>query len=185
MKCPKCGYTSFESYDSCRKCAADLTEFKNTHGLVALVLPPSLRSSMAVGLDAGQPDSDTSSENAGDMFSFDLPTDQQATVDSPPAASDPFSFDDTPTVATPAFSFDTPAVTQQSDPFAALLETAPQLQPELTTQTPPAQGFEMNSFSWDDTPTPGQPGSEPAEPAKSEDDDFNSLFGDLGGSGKK
>ncbi len=183
MKCPKCGYTSFESYDSCRKCSADLVEFKHTHGLVALVLPPSLRASMAAGLDSAQPDIDTSAENAGDMFSFDLPTDQQAAVNPPPAAaSDPFSFDDTP-ASPPAFSFDTPAVTQQDDPFAALLETAPK--PQNTPQAPPEQGFEMNSFSWDDTPTPGQPGSEPEAPKKSEEDDFNSLFGDLGGSDKK
>ncbi len=184
MKCPKCGYTSFESYDSCRRCSADLVEFKQTHGLAALVLPPALRASMAAELGGNQHHEDTSADTGGDMFAFDLPTEQHP--EAPAAASsDPFSFDDTP-AATPAFSFDSPAATAQDDPFAALLETSPKQAPQPSSApTEPTGGIELNSFSWDDTPTPGQPGSAPAEPAKPADDDFNSLFGDLGGSDKK
>ena len=39
MKCPKCGYHSFDHLDNCRKCSADLTEHKvkfNLRGFFAL-----------------------------------------------------------------------------------------------------------------------------------------------------
>ena len=29
MKCPKCGYHSFDHLDSCKKCSTDLTEHKS------------------------------------------------------------------------------------------------------------------------------------------------------------
>ena len=35
MKCPKCGYVSFEYLDQCRGCGRDLTQFKSNIGLVA------------------------------------------------------------------------------------------------------------------------------------------------------
>ncbi len=183
MKCPKCGYTSFESYDACKKCSADLTEFKQTHGLTAVVLPASIREQMAAELSGGQLGGDTGDDTGNDMFSFELPTEQAAPSAAQPASNDPFAFTDAP--AAPAFSFDTPAAAPQEDPFAALLETSQQ-QPAAPAAAPAAQqGFELNSFSWDDTPTPGKPGENAPEPAKSNDDDFNSLFGDLGGSEKK
>src|SRR3989304_568083 len=33
MKCPKCGYASFEYLDTCRKCGRDLTQFKTDMGV--------------------------------------------------------------------------------------------------------------------------------------------------------
>ncbi len=33
MKCPKCGYTSFDHLTACRKCEHDLTEFRTRYGL--------------------------------------------------------------------------------------------------------------------------------------------------------
>lgn len=183
MKCPKCGYTSFESYDACKKCSADLTEFKQTHGLTAVVLPASVRAQMSAELSGGQLGGDAGDDTGNDMFSFELPTEQATPAAVQPASNDPFAFTDAP--AAPAFSFDSPAATPQEDPFAALLETTQQ-QPAASAAAPAAaQGFELNSFSWDDTPEPGKPGEGPKEAAKSSDDDFNSLFGDLGGSEKK
>lgn len=177
MRCPKCGYTSFESYDFCRKCSADLTEFKQTHGITAMILPPALREEMAAGLGIETSAQNASPDPSTDMFSFDLPTEQQKSPTAPAAAPSPFSFDDTP-----APSFDAPAVAE--DPFASLLNSSPQS--AAATQQAPGQGFEMNSFSWDDTPTPGEAGAPASDNAqKSSDDDFNSLFGDLGGSDKK
>jgi len=176
MRCPKCGYTSFESYDSCRKCSADLTEFKQSHGITAMILPPSLREELAVGLGIETSAQSASPDTSSDMFSFDLPTEQQQTLVVPTAAPSPFSFDDTP-----APSFDAPAA---ADPFASLMTSSPQ--PAAVPPQAPAQDFEMNSFSWDDTPTPGEAGSTAADGGKkTEDDDFNSLFGDLGDSDKK
>ena len=177
MRCPKCGYTSFESYDSCRKCSADLTEFKQTHGIASMILPPSLRAEMAAGLGIETSKQDASPDTSNDMFSFDLPTEQPQAA-SQAASTSPFSFDDTPTP-----SSGTPAASAP-DPFASLLNSAPQ--PAASAPQAPAQGFELNSFSWDDTPTPGEAGNPAAASAKkSEDDDFNSLFGDLSDSDKK
>lgn len=33
MKCPKCGYNSFDHLESCKKCGGDLAQFKADHGL--------------------------------------------------------------------------------------------------------------------------------------------------------
>ncbi|MDK9717114.1 MAG: hypothetical protein OEL57_04295 [Trichlorobacter sp.] len=175
MRCPKCGYTSFESYDSCRKCSADLTEFKQSHGITSMVLPPSLCAEMAAGLGIETTrQNNTSPDTSNDMFTFDLPTEQQQT---PAAPTSPFSFDDSP-----APSFDTP--TAAADPFASLMSSTPQ--PATTAPQAPAQGFEMNSFSWDDTPTPGEAGNAASGDAqKTSDDDFSSLFGDPVDANKK
>jgi hypothetical protein len=55
-----------------------------------------------------------------------------------------------------------------------------------TAQEGSEQGFELNSFSWDDTPEPGAAGEAPKPAAaKKTDDDFSSLFGDLGAGGQK
>lgn len=35
MKCPKCGYVSFEYLDTCRKCGRDLSQFKDAVGIAA------------------------------------------------------------------------------------------------------------------------------------------------------
>lgn len=194
MKCPKCGYNSFETYDTCRKCATDLTEFKQTHGIVPLVLPAEVRKRMAAELGGGATTAEAaaSENNNNDMFSFDLPQHEEPAT--PPPAADPFAFDTPATAApaAPAFSFDTPAATPTHDPFADLLESTPQAPKAAAapaaapTAGDAGQGFELNSFSWDDTPEPPSAGAAPqATPEKKVDDDFSSLFGDLGTPEKK
>jgi hypothetical protein len=39
MKCPKCGYHSFEYLDTCKKCQANLNAFKTTHKIVPVIAP--------------------------------------------------------------------------------------------------------------------------------------------------
>lgn len=39
MKCPKCGYNSFDYLDNCKKCGKDLLEFKQRYGLKSVLLP--------------------------------------------------------------------------------------------------------------------------------------------------
>lgn len=179
MKCPKCGYTSFESYDSCRKCAADLLGFKEANRITPLVLPASERAALAATMLAEHGQSDAEADN-DDMFSFDLPTNQP---EESAASADPFSFNNSSPTAAP-FSFDTPAVAPASpagdDPFASLLESSPAPQQPAAPSTP---GLELNSFSWDDTPSPGQSAGNES-PRTAPDDDFNSLFGELGGNKK-
>jgi len=38
MKCPKCGFNSFEFLESCKKCGAEFGSFKQTHGISPVVL---------------------------------------------------------------------------------------------------------------------------------------------------
>ena len=39
MKCPKCGFNSFDYLDNCKKCGSDLVPFKAKHGLRSLLFP--------------------------------------------------------------------------------------------------------------------------------------------------
>jgi predicted nucleic acid-binding Zn-ribbon protein len=185
MKCPKCGYNSFEFHDSCKKCGNDLAGFKDTYGLKSLVLPLEARLNMAESLsvkpEQGEQVRDTGIEQA-DMFSFDIP------VDGPSHArmDDPFNFDDEPVTAAQTggeFSFgeapQQPAqATSEEDAFASLLETtAHKDEPALPAASPFSSGgseADLSSFSWDDTPVPAAEST-----AKPADDDFNSLFGDM------
>ncbi len=39
MKCPKCGYNSFDYLDSCKKCGKDLIDFKQRFGIKSVLFP--------------------------------------------------------------------------------------------------------------------------------------------------
>ncbi len=39
MRCPKCGYNSFDHLDSCKKCGKDLVEFKQSYGIKSILFP--------------------------------------------------------------------------------------------------------------------------------------------------
>jgi len=45
MRCPKCGYNSFDHFDSCKKCGKDLVEFKRSHGIESVLFPGQMRPS--------------------------------------------------------------------------------------------------------------------------------------------
>jgi len=187
MKCPKCGYNSFEFHDSCTKCANDLTGYKGTYGIKPIVLPFEARTSLAEALIAehalNEQKPEPSTEHT-DMFSFDIPADQAAHSH----ADDPFNFDDDPIPAAQTggeFSFDEGQQSAQAraeeEAFADLLESTSQ---EDNSSSTPAAGnaaqADLNNFSWDDTP------SEPANAKdKPSEDDFNSLFGDMDDPAKK
>jgi predicted nucleic acid-binding Zn-ribbon protein len=188
MKCPKCGYNSFEFYDSCKKCANDLTGYKATYGLTAIVLPLEARTAMAEALLADTALSDQSPEvdnEQVDMFSFDIPDDVARTK-----ADDPFNFADEP-IAPPhtggAFTFDEGQQLAQAkadeDAFADLLEATSQKEVAPSAAADPTINSGesgLSSFSWDDTPNDAATGS-----AKPTDDDFDTLFGDLDDPTKK
>ena len=181
MKCPKCGYNSFEASNNCRRCSNDLSAFRETHGLTPIVLPAALRASMASQLGSTAVEEHPAHEAGGDMFTFDLP--QHDEPSAPAAPSNPFAF------AAPAAGNSPAGPAAAHDPFAELLETTPMAQKSAEPAAAPeggAQGFELNSFSWDDTPEPPAAGAEapPAAPKKV-DDDFSSLFGDLGSPDQK
>jgi hypothetical protein len=191
MKCPKCGYNSFEFYDSCKKCASDLTGYKETYGLKPIVLPLEARTSMAEALMAETALSDQSPDTnteQDDMFSFDLPEEAAAR----PNADDPFNFDDEPLAQSKGggeFSF---AEGQQSaqakaeeDAFADLLESTSQKDAASSTAAATVDAdstgeADLSSFSWDDTSSDATGNSD-----KPVSDDFDSLFGELDDPAKK
>ncbi|HIJ94277.1 MAG TPA: hypothetical protein HPP94_00760 [Desulfuromonadales bacterium] len=174
MKCPKCGYNSFEYYDLCKKCSNDLSGYKQTYGITPIVLPLLAQEKLATELrsvaDVADPDAENL-QTTDDMFSFDLP-DEPLPAALAPRKDDPFSFDD-----------DLPVVAQkesksEDDVFADLLESTSQAPaPPPLTAAPkaaaPAPGaFDLDNFSWDEPAEADKSGAAPAA------DDFDSLFGD-------
>ncbi|WP_321394285.1 RDD family protein [uncultured Desulfuromusa sp.] len=45
MRCPKCGYNSFDHLDSCKKCGKDLVEFKQSFGIKSVLFPGQMSAS--------------------------------------------------------------------------------------------------------------------------------------------
>lgn len=191
MKCPKCGYNSFEFHDACQKCSHGLAGYKATYGLRPIVIPQAARVVMAAHVVETALDDhheSTEADQTADMFSFDLPDeiDDGGAVAATPL-DDPFDFtsNETETSSFGEFSFDDepaqePIATSAApgeDAFASLLETADD--PFALQDAPPAPvapaakdavapgEFDLDSFSWDE-PAPGDPKPE---------DDFNDLFG--------
>lgn len=197
MKCPKCGYNSFEYHDTCKKCSNDLISYKVTYGLKPIVLPQEARSSMAAAFmaeaAAGSQATEQTPDAAIDMFSFDLPDDEAADATSTTTGNNPFDFGEEPVADAPQsfgeFSFDDEQQPAQEkadeDVFSSLLEATSQVDDASAAPAPvTAAGnnpgeFDLDSFSWDDTP------AAPAAAETKPEDDFNSLFGDLDDISKK
>jgi hypothetical protein len=184
MKCPKCGFNSFEYYDSCKRCSKDLTGYKLTYSISSLVLPQEAKDILAADFRSNECSADEMQvppETHNDIFSFDLPHEEPLSSTAP--ADDPFSFDD-PAPAVQQTNF----AKADDDIFADLLESTTQTrgssrdeqvaavaEPVEATSTEPGE-FDLESFSWEDSPAiPATPGT-----AKAVDDadDFDSLFGD-------
>jgi predicted nucleic acid-binding Zn-ribbon protein len=192
MKCPKCGFNSFEYYDSCKKCSSDLIAFKQIHSITSLVLPLEAKEKLAADFRSAENTSDQISDTAeshDDIFSFDLP--DEASSSHSIINDDPFNFDE------PAADITQSGGSKSDDDvFADLLESTSQTEespfaaPQMTAPTAPAAKpadlsatpgeFDLESFSWDDTP------AGPAATDSTEDaDDFDSLFGDTKESSSK
>ncbi len=187
MKCPKCGYNSFESHDSCKKCSSDLSGYKQTYGIAPIVFPLEIREKMAATLRAASVETEPiadSVESHEDMFAFDLP--EETTAAAATFKDDPFDFDEPAPAAGPV------QAKIEDDPFADLLETTPQVSndpfgapaaaaaPQTAAATSVPGEFDLENFSWDDTPAAT---SGPGGPADA--DDFDSLFGDADEKAKK
>jgi len=134
MKCPKCGYNSFEYHDSCKKCSGDLGSYKRTYNITSIVLPPEAREKKGDEFHSASSKDELSVENVDthdDIFPFDPP--EHVTPPSSPAAApqndDPFNFDDQPEDL-PASPPSPPALeSQNGDPFdfdEDITEVAPQ-----------------------------------------------------------
>lgn len=186
MKCPKCGYNSFEYNDICIKCSNDLASYKEKLGLQAIVLPLHARQSLAETLKTSSEsavEETISSDSSNDVFSFDLPDSKQNPIS---LNKDPFDFNDEDFGAKPEASFSSSLFDSPIKPLAenqdfdSLLESTPQHQTSPAAEGQPKNGeFDLSDFSWDEPPATTTSG----EPAKVTDD-FSSLFGDSKGISK-
>ncbi len=80
MKCPKCGYNSFEFLDACKKCNNDLSAFKESHGIRAII--PNAVASPVLSAETPPSDNPDMQNNLEDTFI--------------PAEEDTFSWNATP-----------------------------------------------------------------------------------------
>ena len=71
MKCPKCGYHSFEHLDSCKKCSADLSEHKAKFGIRGFFSPGQAEPEAPLADDAAAADAVAAEEENVD-FGFDF-----------------------------------------------------------------------------------------------------------------
>lgn len=174
MKCPKCGFNSFDYLDSCKKCGSALAAFKESIGLRPVILPAGAAIAATAAAAAGAMHvAKAASESSGDdIFQWDIPssgpspspdssTSEEFELDlgeeprqSAAPAPDPFSFEDELTAA--------PA--PQPPPATASLE-------EFSFDLPDSREEKGDS-------SPSQPFEQPAteEPA---DNAFGELSFDL------
>lgn len=187
MKCPKCGFNSFEYYDNCKKCSNDLLGFKQTYAIASMVLPFEAKEKLSADIsrdDNSADQIDKVSETHDDMFSFNLP--DEPTVTPAQTSADPFDFNE-PSVDTVQVG----NITSDDNVFSDLLESSPQTENSTFAEAQPVSAtaavlkedssaspgeFDLESFSWDDVSAEA-PASTVAETAEAADD-FDSLFGD-------
>lgn len=132
MKCPKCGYTSFDYLDSCKKCNNALGEFKTKYGLRSLLFPnrtqqtsaaaPVLGAAVAAAPLAASVDSDSTD------FGYDFDSAPATPLATPGAAagasSDSFDLDldwDAPATAEAQAA---PIAQAEDDPFDFMADSA-------------------------------------------------------------
>lgn len=193
MKCPKCGYNSFEYHDSCKKCSADFSSYKLTYNIAPIVLPPEVREQKANEFRSASIVNERpvqAVETHDDMFSFDLSDDIVSSSSPAPHNDDPFSFDDDILEAKPSrekaegggFDDLLESTAQPDDsPFASsFAASAPKSAAAAAPAATTLGEFDLENFSWDDSPVETATGS-----GKAADDDFDSLFGDTDENAKK
>jgi hypothetical protein len=118
MKCPKCGFNSFEHLSNCKRCNTDLTAFKQSFGIQAVILPAvqfrtprseAAADELALAPTAADEETFTWSSAAA------TPTEESASFPTAEAAADEFDFSDAvptsgfaahPTETFGEFSFD-------------------------------------------------------------------------------
>jgi hypothetical protein len=129
MKCPKCGYNSFEFLDACKKCGAEFGSFKKTHRISPVILTSAAAAKEApleLAVTAPPVIPDSSVESTGEEFSwetsgesaaadreespysgFDLGFEDSTDAGPQDKAFSGFTFSDEPEVQQPAQAFST------------------------------------------------------------------------------
>src|SRR4051812_15233487 len=181
MKCPKCGFNSFEYLDSCKKCAAPLQDFKQGLGIKPLLFAPSTDGQFA---DTATPADLGGIAEGGDDFMFE--TAATAAPATEEGGFDGFDFDFNKEATTVAEddAFDFNMDVAENDAGGAFpVEGNDLTQPAAQDEE---EGFSLDAFtqegsdefSFDDVlPASEEEKENKKEPAPAEElDDWSSLF---------
>ncbi len=88
MKCPKCGYHSFDYLENCKKCGQDLGDHKAKFNLRGFFSPDQPAETMESAAEAEDTTAAATGE-AGDVdFGFDFLDEDEQAADQPAAATD-------------------------------------------------------------------------------------------------
>ena len=185
MRCPKCGYNSFDHLDSCKKCGKDLVEFKQRYGIRSVLFPgemkrPGLESEAAFDVETADAAVTAATAAAGATASAAV---SEPVADAAVSDSDDFGFD---------FMGDS---TEEDDlSFDELFEEAPEDEDvEESIEGPSGQAKEDQGeeFSFDlpedDSELENDFGFDPGETLDegAEDDDFSFNDDESEGQGDK
>ncbi|BCR03511.1 hypothetical protein DESUT3_05800 [Desulfuromonas versatilis] len=187
MRCPKCGFHSFDTLDACKKCSHDLREFKEKFGLRSLLFPAAAGavSEADAFADSGtQPEPLLQGEDAateeGSDFGFDFMGDESDAQPPAPAArqlsEEAAAFDDATGEQEDAFSLEADEEVPALDLDADWGEDVPALDEETAATAGPEEE-EPFSFGqpWDEevAGAPAAPLSgDESEALEAELDDF-------------
>lgn len=183
MKCPKCGYNSFEFLDSCKKCNADLSTVKATLGFRAFtaprapqpaapspepaaVAPPAAQPEPPVSEAAVEPVSESGKAQPSADFDFHFGEPEAGQKE-----SETFSFDEllTPPAELPPTREEMPKKPEEFS-FEEFTFTTAGQEPSPKPEAEPAAGEKesMEGFEWEGTAleekAPAQAAPKPAEP---------------------
>lgn len=134
MKCPKCGYNSFEFLDNCKKCNSDLTGFKQSHGISAIVIPfqSGADKAAAATIAMTSPSLEASPATTEETFTWETPAPSQPPI--PKAGEDIFSDLD--------LGFSAPSEAESAEETFSF-----DLEPTAETTPPPAPATGESGFA--------------------------------------
>jgi len=160
MKCPKCGFNSFDFLENCKKCGVELQDHKSRFGLRSLIFPglPGKAPATASAPSPEQPTAETSTSADSTDFGFDFMNDEADGQQEPAAdnGSDDFDFmseESSDLAADEDEGFDFPADEPGSDdPTASLAadEDEAFALSEDDTEEPEAGDGDLDFDNWDD-----------------------------------
>lgn len=91
MKCPKCGFTSFDFLENCKKCGNDLQEHKSRFGLRSLIYPGVTPTAPSPGVAPDEAAADLATPADSTDFGFDFMSEESPETTA--AAEDEEGFD--------------------------------------------------------------------------------------------
>jgi uncharacterized RDD family membrane protein YckC len=154
MKCPKCGFTSFDFLESCKKCGVDLQNHKSQFGLRSLLFPGFKSTEPAPSLlnEAGDDFAASAGETTESAdFGFDFMSDDEPATTEEPILDDASLPEDGPSFDFDEESFiEEPLLDEDDDFWDADAESATESDPNAgTTAAAPDEEVEIDLDDWE------------------------------------